>query len=220
MEKTPINVLIADDHTLVAKLMNMMLKSSKDINVVGTVSDGREALDFLSKMPVDIVLLDIDMPNQDGMQTLGEIVKKYANTKIIMLSNHSEAWVIQKSLKTGASGYLTKFAESTEVIEAITKVYQGQNYFCKMSFKNLMNKLTNKESDTKTTESQFERLTQREMEILKLIAKELTTKEISEILHISSRTVETHRKNILHKLGAKNTVGLIKTAMDANLIEN
>lgn len=219
MADKKIKVLIADDHNLVAKLISQMLKTSEEIEVVDIVSDGQQVLDAMETKEVDVCLMDIDMPNLDGIAALAKIVEKFPKMKIIMLSNHSEAWIIQKTLKSGASGYLTKFAESQEVIEAITKVFKGGNYFCKMSFKNLMDRISNKEPEVRT-DTHFENLTGREKEVLKLIAKELTTREISEQLCISVRTVETHRKNILHKLGAKNTVGLIKTAMEANLIEN
>jgi DNA-binding NarL/FixJ family response regulator len=213
-----IKVVIADDHNLVSKLIYQMLKPSREIKVVGLASDGNELIEILDKTAVDVVLLDIDMPNLDGMQALVRIAKKYPSIKIIMLSNHSEAWIIQKSLKSGAAGYLTKFAESNEVVEAIVKVYQGGNYFCKLSFKNLMNKIANKDNHS-PTDVHYDSLTDREREVLQLIVKEMTTREISAKLNISIRTVETHRKNILKKLGAKNTVGLIKTAMEAKLVE-
>jgi len=214
-----IKVLIADDHLLVAKLINMMLKTSKDITVVGTVSDGNEVLIALGKMEVDVLLLDIDMPNLDGLQAISKICEAYPKVKIIMLSNHCEAWIIQKAIKSGALGYVTKYAEGSEVVEAITKVQGGQNYFCKTSFKNLMNKIANKEPEH-SSDGHYTNLTARERDVLKLIVKELTTRQISDELSISIRTVETHRKNLLHKLGAKNTVGLIKAAMEANIIEN
>ncbi len=214
---TNIRVLIADDHSLFAKLIQQMLRTSSDIEVVGIVTNGKEVVEYAENHDIDLILLDIDMPIMDGMQTLGKIVKNKKDTRIIMLSNHTEAWLVQKALKIGASGYISKYADSNEVVEAIVTVHNGGNYFCKTSFKNLMDRIANKKTESSHDHSYHE-LTKREMEVLKLIAKEFNSKEISDQLCISPRTVETHRKNILQKLGAKNTVGLIKAAMGANLI--
>lgn len=213
-----INVLIAEDHTLFARLVASMLEDSDDINVVGIAPNGEEALSMLGDHKVDVILLDINMPKIDGMEATKRIVKEYPNLRIIILSSHTEAWVIQKALKSGASGYLTKFVESAEVTEAIKTVSKGESYFCKTSLDAIMKNLVNQDNQASPSE-QYKALTNREKQILQLISKEFKTSEIAEQLSISFRTVETHRKNILHKLGAKNTVGLIKAAMEANLIE-
>lgn len=213
-----IKVLIADDHNMVAKLINHMLKPSEEIEVVSIVHDGMAVLNEVSARPMDVMLLDIDMPNLDGIQTMINVHKDHPNIKAIMLSHHSEPWVIQASIESGASGYMTKYAESFEVIEAILNVYKGGKYFCKTALQTLAQNIT-RQDDEDSHKELFEQLTRREKEVLKLIADEYTNNEISDKLHISPRTVEIHRKNIMDKLGAKNTVGLIKIIMESKLMD-
>ena len=213
-----INVLIADDHKLFAKLVSTLLQASDDINVVGIANDGEEVLEQIGKKKVDIILLDINMPKLDGMQAMKEIVHDYPKIKIIILSSHNEAWLIQKVLKQGASGYITKSADDEEVLEAIFKVFKGENYCSKESLNSIINSITHQHEEEEPN-NLYNQLTVREKEILKLISDELTSGEIADKLNISPRTVETHRKKLLQKLGVKNTVGLIKVAMQADLLE-
>jgi len=211
-------ILIVDDQEGIRLVIRSILKHDMELEVF-EAGNSESALTIVQEKNPDLILLDIDMPNLDGLQAISKICEAYPKVKIIMLSNHCEAWIIQKAIKSGALGYVTKYAEGSEVVEAITKVQGGQNYFCKTSFKNLMNKIANKEPEH-SSDGHYTNLTARERDVLKLIVKELTTRQISDELSISIRTVETHRKNLLHKLGAKNTVGLIKAAMEANIIEN
>jgi DNA-binding NarL/FixJ family response regulator len=220
--------------------MNNLAQES-NMKVVGLAKDGQQTVDMLEELDVDVLLLDIDMPKIDGMQILRDIRTKDDNMKVIMLTNHTEGWIVKKAMQIGANGYLTKFAEAEEVKDAINTVLTGESYFCKLSFQNLMKKITQpvnkydqktsgKESkenvndngvvDRSQFHANFQHLTIREKQVLKMIVQENTTREISEKLYISSRTVETHRKNVLQKLGVKNTVSLIKVVMDADLIEN
>ncbi len=213
-----IKVLIADDHNMVAKLINHMLKASNEIEVVSVVNDGNEVLKTVNKMDVDVILLDIDMPSLDGMQTMLRVQKKFPDIKIIMLSHHAEPWVIQKSIESGASGYLTKYAESHEVIDAVLTIHKGGKYFCKTALQTLAQNITEQDEDD-SHQKLYAQLTKREKEVLKLVAAELTNNEISDKLFISPRTVEIHRKNIMDKLGAKNTVGLIKIIMNSKIMD-
>ena len=236
-----VNVLIADDHYLVAKLLMNNLAQEPNMKVVGLARDGQETVDMLKEFDVDVLLLDIDMPIIDGMQILRDIRVNNDVMKVIMLTNHSEGWIVKRAMQIGANGYLTKFAEADEVRDAINTVLTGETYFCKLSFQNLMKKITqpNTKFDQKTAgvasdeeelnngivdrsqfHSNFQHLTIRERQVLKMIVEEQTSREISEKLYISSRTVETHRKNILKKLGVKNTVSLIKVVLESDLIEN
>ncbi len=213
-----IKVLIAEDHTLVAKLIWQMLDKAGNIEVVGTVSDGLAAIEAVQTQVVDVVLMDIDMPSLDGIKTTLAIRSQFHRIKILILSNHIEAHLIQRALKSGANGYLSKFAESDEVVEAIQAVYNGDTYYCKTSMKAIMEHLTTTDQAQKIRTAYLE-LTGREKEILNLIANEYSTKDISNKLVISIRTVETHRRNIMKKLGVKNTAGMMKLSLEHNLIE-
>ena len=137
-----------------------------------------------------------------------------------MLSNRTESWIIQKALKYGALGYVTKYAESEEVIESITKVLSGETYLCKTSFNSLMKQISCQTPNGGDNNQDIQNLTDREKDILKLIAEIKTTKEIAEELSISTRTVETHRRNILHKLGLKNSLALVKGTVGKDDNEN
>lgn len=136
------NVLIAEDHAITAKLLAKMLSRSKSINVVGVVSNGMGVMKMVSEKPVDVILLDITMPYLDGMQTMDQLFKDYPNIKVLVLSGHTESWVIEKSLKLGASGYLTKQVDTNEVIEAITTVFSGENYLDETSLHAILNSQT------------------------------------------------------------------------------
>ncbi len=217
MEK--IKVLIADDHIMVAKLIKHLLNASGKINVIDVVNDGNKVVNLVQNENVDVALLDIDMPMLDGIQTLIKAREINPDLKAIILSHHSEPWVIQKALESGASGYLTKYAEDYEVIEAVETVHNGGKYFCKKALNSIARNLV-KDVHKNSYKELLEKLTSREREVLKLIADEFTNNEISDKLFISPRTVEIHRKNIMDKLGAKNIVALIKIVMESDLMND
>lgn len=214
-------VLIAEDHNLTAKLLKIMLLNSMIVDVVDVVSNGLDLYKKLMEQKAEILLLDLVMPEFEGIHSIEKIVEQFPRLKIIILSAHTEPWLIQKALSSGALGYLTKYADSEEVIEAIKTVSQGRNYLCKST----LNSITNNFISSLAPENNFikvnlnKNLTVREQEILDLIAKEYTTPEIAKMLSISTRTAETHRKNILKKLGTKTTAGLIKIAMETGLLK-
>ncbi len=214
-------VLIAEDHNLTAKLLKVMLLNSMIVDVVGVVSNGMDLFEKLMEQKAEILLLDLVMPEFDGIHSIEKIAEQFPRLKMIILSAHTEPWLIQKALSSGALGYLTKYADSEEVIEAIKTVSQGRNYLCKTTLNSITNNfITNLAPDSKFMKVNISKsLTVREQEILDLIAKEYTTPEIAKMLAISTRTAETHRKNILKKLGTKTTAGLIKIAMETGLLK-
>jgi two-component system, NarL family, nitrate/nitrite response regulator NarL len=132
-----INVLIAEDHSLTAKLLARMLSKKKNINVVATAADGNEVLSIIRDQLVDIILMDLSMPFLDGIQTMELLFKENYNIKVIILSGHTEGKLIQKSVKTGASGYLTKTVDMNEIIEALVTVYEGGTYFDEISLETI-----------------------------------------------------------------------------------
>ncbi len=216
MEK--IRVLLADDHTMIAKLIKHMLENTDEIEVVAIVGSGEEALEAAEKRKIDVAMLDIDMPPLDGIQTMQTFGKLHKDIRCIILSHHSEPWVIQKALESGAWGYLTKNAEADEVRDAVFTVHNGKRFFCKTSLEMLAKNII-KLPGQASAEELLGKLSKREREVLKEIAGGLTNVQISEKLFISPRTVEIHRKNIMDKLGAKNTVSLIRIIIEANLLD-
>jgi len=229
--KDRINILIVEDHQLVAKLLSVNLEAVMDFHVIGIASDGMVALETLKIKKPEVVLLDIDMPVMDGMRVLEEIRKIDQKVKVVMISNHSEGWLIKKAVSKGANGYLTKFADSTELVESIYTVMDNKKYFCKTSMQfinSIREKLegddpderinsTGSDYDNNSISARYQRLTNREKEVFNLLIKDHSSKDISEILYLSVRTVETHRKNILKKMEAKSTLTLIKEAIESGM---
>jgi DNA-binding NarL/FixJ family response regulator len=221
MEKE-ITILIADDHYLIAKLIKMMLIGYNDKFKVNIVGSSNEVFEYIIANNLDILLLDIDMPDIDGIQVLKKIKISNPEVKILMVSNHTETWVIKRALKFGANGYVSKFADSEEIIKGINAILSNEIFLCKTALKCLYcnENNSNNHQDLEHTKNKIGCLSKREFEILKLVVEEYSSKEISELLFISSRTVETHRKNILNKLGVKNSLGLIRLFVESNLFDS
>ncbi len=205
-----INVLLTDDHQLIIDGLKSLLKDQEDINVSAEANNGREALRILGFLPVDVVLMDIDMPVMNGIETLKEVKKQYPDVKVIILSMHNEAGMIKSLIELGANGYLLKSCTQDEVVSAIRKVAAGQASFSTDVTMALL-KPANQEQKT-------EILTERETEILKLIAAGFSNKEVGDKLFISHRTVDTHRTNLMKKLSVNNIAGLISYAIKNGIV--
>ncbi|MCR8667240.1 response regulator transcription factor [Aestuariibaculum sp. M13] len=207
-----IRLIIADDHELFRNGLTELLKKYDDVTVVKSVADGKEFMKTIEEYDdIDIVLLDITMPNMDGFQVLKKM--KSLNTKIkpVIISMHNDGNYIAKCAKSGAYGYLLKNTDQEELIKVIRIVNQGNKYFSP----SITEKMINFMSVQNVSENV---LSKKEKEVLGLIAEGLTTKEIAAQLFVSSRTIETHRANVLKKLEVKNTAELIKKATQLNLI--
>ncbi len=207
-----IKLIIADDHELFRKGLAELLRKYDDIKIVKSVGDGLEFMELLnSQFEADIVLLDITMPNMDGFQVLKELKTSNSDIKPIVISMHNDGNYIAKCAKMGAYGYLLKNTDEAELILAIRSVYNGKKHFSAEISEKMINFMS--------TQSISENvLSNKETEVLVLISKGLTTKEIATKLFVSSRTIETHRANILKKLEVKNTAELIKKAAKMNFI--
>lgn len=207
-----IKLIIADDHELFRKGLAELLRKHEDIKVVKSVGDGLEFMELInSQFEADIVLLDITMPNMDGFQVLKELKTLNSDIKPIVISMHNDGNYIAKCAKMGAHGYLLKNTDEAELILAIRSVNNGKKYFSAEISEKMINFMS--------TQSISENvLSNKETEVLGLISKGLTTKEIAAKLFVSSRTIETHRANILKKLEVKNTAELIKKATKMNLV--
>ena len=219
MENT-IRIHLADDHKVLIDGMRTLLQSIPTFKVVGHSLKGTTLYEDVSNNSTDILVLDISMPEKDGIEVLKEFAKKGFPCKVIVLSTYDDVKLIQEVMKLGASGYLTKQCAGEHIVEAIQVVSTGEEYFSKQVREAIFNSATKKNPKlNQTTVSSEYQLTGREIEIITLIALEYSGKEISEKLFISSNTVETHRKNILKKLNAKNTISLVKFALKNNLIK-
>ena len=211
----PINVLITDDHQLVREGIRLMVDGKEDITVIGEAANGQEALDFIGDKEADIVLLDLNMPVMNGIDACKAIKKKYPGIKVIILSMISESKIVQNLMKYGANGYLLKNSGQDEILEAIQKVYAGENHFDQEIIDIILNPST---SVQVKDENLHPSLSRREKEILQLIIEEHTTSEIAEKLFISFGTVESHRRNMISKLGVRNTAGLVSAAYKFELL--
>ncbi|WP_435135622.1 response regulator [Formosa sp. A9] len=207
-----IKVIIADDHELFRNGLKELLIKHDDIEVVDMVGDGNQFINAIQSIPdVNIVLLDLTMPNMDGFEVLKTLKDYNTNIKPIIISMHNDGNYIAKSAKAGAYGYLLKNTDEDELIKVIRLVSQNKKYFSP----NIAEKMINFMSEHKVSENI---LSNKEKEVLGLISEGLTTKEIAAKLFVSTRTIETHRANVLKKLEVKNTAELIKKATQINLI--
>ena len=210
-----IKIHLIDDHQIVIDGLLAVLKLEDDFEVVGFSLNGESIHERLTANNADVVIMDINMPDIDGIDILKDFQKKGIPCKIIVLSSHDEIKLIKEVLNLGANGYLSKKCAGENIAEAVRKVYEGGQYFCD-SIKDKM--LTSFSSKGSADGAPKKSITKRELEILQLVVKEFTTKEISEQLTISINTIDTHRKNIMRKLEVKTTIGLVKYAIKHDLV--
>ena len=216
-----IRIHLADDHQVLLDGMRFLLNTVPDFEVVGFSLDGTNLFEEVVANETDILIIDISMPKKDGIEVLKEFKQKGFPCKVIVLSSYDELKLIKEVMKLGSNGYLTKKCAGDNIVEAIYAVLNGEDYFCKSVREKIFHLVT---KDNQKVNQNFTLantiLTDRELEIITLISLELSGKEISEKLFISTNTVETHRKNIMKKIGAKNTIGLVKYAINNNLINS
>ncbi|MDX1940974.1 MAG: response regulator transcription factor [Saprospiraceae bacterium] len=205
-----IKIILADDHHLVRKGFRALLEEIPGIIVVGDAANGLELLELLQKIPADVVLLDVEMPGMGGIEACGKIQTQFVDTKVIMLTMRNDAEIVKQSVANGARGFLFKNTSPSELQTAIQKVASGEAYF---SSEVTMLLLSQPQTNPALTG-----LTEREMEIIRLVAEGLSSAEIGEKLFISPRTVDTHRNNILQKLDLPNVAALVRFAMQHKLV--
>ncbi len=205
-----IHILIVDDHQIVRDGLRSMLMDEQHIIIIGEAANGKEALAFLEKQhaSVDLVMMDINMPVQDGLTTTEILNNNYPDVKVLVLTMLDEKEHIAAMIDKGANGYILKNSGKDELVNAIGLIAAGQNYFGE-DVKNAYFSSMVKSKISQTQLDIINSLTDRELEILRLIANEHTNIEIGEMLFISSRTVDAHRRNLLEKTGCRNTAGLI-----------
>ncbi|SHM09692.1 two component transcriptional regulator, LuxR family [Flavobacterium saccharophilum] len=214
-----IKIHLADDHQVLIDGLTNLLQTVSNFEVVGNSLNGTTIYDDVLQNNADILVLDISMPEKDGIKVLQEFYSNNSSCKVIILSSYDELKIIKEVMKLNAKGYLTKKCAGEHIIQAINNVYQGQEYFSDAVREKIFHVFTHDNSKlNKDIYIENPILTPREIEIVALISLEYSGKEISEQLFISTNTVETHRKNIMRKLQTKNTIGLVKYALKNNLI--
>lgn len=213
-----ISVLVVDDHQLMIEGLKSLLEVEENIGSVSGANNFQETMEFLQNNPVDVVLMDINMPEVSGIETTQKIKEIHPSTKVIALTMHDDISIITKMIKAGASGYVLKKTNMTEVIDALKIVHKGGKYLSMTTQNIIMDNLMSPDELMEAKENKPV-LSSREMEVLKLIAKEYSNEQIGNELFISERTVEAHRRNIFIKTKTKSIVGLMKYAIQEGLIE-
>lgn len=219
MTTDPIKVMIVDDHQLMIEGLKPLLEDELGIGLVAGANSMEEALKVLESQEIDVILMDVNMPTVSGIEATIGIKERYPNTKVIALTMHEDIAVITKMIKAGASGYILKRTNMIEVIEAIRIVHNNGRYISKNIQNILMDNLMDPTEVLFEEELQKPVLSDREQEVLHLMAKEYKNEEIGEKLFISERTVEAHRRNIFIKTKTKSIIGLMKYAIKKGLVK-
>ena len=215
-----IKIIIVDDHKIIRVGLRGLLEREQDIEIMGEAENADAVMTILATQHTDVVLMDIDLGDSDGIMTTRRIKELYPSIHILGLTMHEESNYIIKMLEAGASGYLLKNAGREELLAAIHTVAKGDSYFSQKVSATLLQAITRQKetlADPKKPLIQSS-LSEREIEVLRLIAQEYSNGEIADKLFISIRTVDTHRRNLLEKLHVKNTVGLVKYAIKKGII--
>lgn len=219
IQKNKIKVVIADDHQIFIEGVKALLKDDDKVSIVSEATDGEELMQLLSSKDIDVVLMDINMPKLNGIEATKKIVQKFPKVKVLSLTMVEDAGRISDMMKAGASGYLLKTSGKAELINAITNVKNGERYLSSEVSRKLIDSVLNEGISAQISNERSPQITNREREIIRLIIREMTNEEIAKHLNNSPMTIITHRKNLLRKLGVKNTAGLVKYAMQHGLDE-
>lgn len=207
-----IRLIITDDHPIIRDGIKTILADAKDIQLIGCASDGAELMDLLERQEADVILMDINMPGINGIEATKLVKSKHPHIKILSFSQYDEKRFIRQMMKYGANGYLLKNSSASELVNAIKIAHEGGMY--------MSHELPNIFDEKHKARSNylFPDLTKREIDVLKEICQEKNTNEIAESLFLSPNTVETHRANLLLKVGVKNTAGLVKWAIENEIV--
>lgn len=209
------NIIIVDDHALFRNGLKLLLNTSPKFKVIAEASNGKEFINLLNIVPVDIVLLDIQMPEMNGIEAAQIALKNCPNLKIITLSMYGDEEYYHKMVNLGVCGFLMKDSDIDEVFKALNSVIEGKNYFSQELLQNIIKNIHGNNPD----EIVLKNLTQREIEIIQLICQGYSNMEIGEKLFLSKRTVEKHRANIMEKTNTNNTASLVMFAIKHNIVK-
>jgi two-component system, NarL family, response regulator NreC len=211
-----LRVLIADDHGVVRKGLRVLLES-EGMEVVGEAGDGREAVRMAEELSPDLVVMDIGMPNLNGIEATAQIVKKSARTGVIILSMHSDETYVLRGLTAGAKGYLLKDSAESDLVRAAQAVSQGKSFFSPAITQTLLDDYM-RYLQQRGLEDSYDLLTDREKEILQLLAEGKSNKDAAQVLNVSPHTIESHRTNLMQKLGLHNTAEIVLYAVRKKII--
>lgn len=212
-----INILPVDDHQLIIDGLSSLIRTDSSLHLVGYANNGAQAVQTVSTIKVDVVLMDVDMPVMNGLDATQKIKSNHPEVKIIILTMHDEKSLVKRFMEIGADGYLLKNSDKDELINAIKEVYNGKKHFPEELLRG-PEKETRQVVNSSSNAVILSQITEREIEIMKLIAQGYSNKEIGDKLFISHRTVDTHRTNIMKKLEVNNIAGLIKKAFELQII--
>jgi len=207
-----IRLIITDDHPVIRDGIKTVLANNKEIVLAGCAADGAELLELLETKKADVILMDINMPGINGIEATKLVKKKYPDIKVISFSQYDEKRFIKQMLKNGANGYLLKNSSASEMVNAIKITHSGGMYLSE-DLPNVFG-----EKPKRRSNYLFPNLTRREIDVLKEICQEKNTTEIADALFLSPNTIETHRANLLLKVGVKNTAGLVKWAIENEIV--
>jgi DNA-binding NarL/FixJ family response regulator len=211
-----IKIVIADDHTIIRDGLKLILESQSDLKVIAEAGNGFQVVNKAKELQPDVIIMDIAMPNMNGVEATRRIIEENPATKIIILSMHSTVEDIFRSLQAGAIGYLLKESAGTEIIDAVRAAFSGRRYLSRKVDDILIDSYIY-EHQLKEADSPLERLSSREREVLQLVAEGKSSSEISELLYLSVKTVETYRSRMMQKLGIKDLHALVKFAIQQRL---
>lgn len=212
-----IRVLIVDDHTLVREGVRAMLSLASDVEVVGEAANGREALEKTERLLPDVILMDLAMPIMGGLEATRRISRQFPASRVLALTQYDDSEYVIPVIEAGARGYITKMAAFSDLATAIQAVYRGESYLSPTAASALIDERQLK-TNVETEVDPYQRLTDREREILKLIVEGRTAREIAEMLVVSRKTVEWHKSSLMNKLNIHNKTDLIKYAIRKTII--
>jgi DNA-binding NarL/FixJ family response regulator len=215
-----ITVLLADDHTVVRQGLRALLIGEGDIDIVGEAGDGRAAVQMVKKLLPDVVVMDIAMPQLNGLEATRQITHSVPSTKVLVLSSYSDDEYVQQLTEAGAAGYLIKQTAANELLKAIREAHRGNAYFSPSIAKRLRDQCRQAFSTGQPNRRRADQLTAREAEVLQLIAEGRANKQIAAELSISIKTVEKHRQQVMNKLGIHDVAGLTRHAIAKGIIES
>ena len=211
-----IKVLVVDDHTIVRDGICTLLALAGDIEVVGEAANGSEALKMVKELEPNVVLMDIAMPIMDGLEATRRICKEFPRTRVLVLTQYDDKEYVFPVIEAGACGFISKAAASSELTAGIRAIYHGDSYLSPSATRFLVENYQH--GDGRVSHDPYKQLTDRERDVLKLVAEGYTTQEIADMLGVSPKTVEGHRTNLMDKLGIHNRTELVKYALRKGII--